>query len=156
MPAVGERTAPAAQWAALARLLDSARAGNPFYRRKWTGLSFPHSLEDFFGRWPFTTKSELVAAQALSPPYGDARSLPLSHYTRLHQTSGTTGEPLRWLDTPESWSGMVDDWAVVLTAAGVQPRIESSSPSALGRSLGSGLPLRPHSGWAASRFPGVA
>lgn len=121
MRASGERADPAEQWGALQALVQNARSGNLFYRQKWASLGEPQSLEDFFARYPFTTKAELVANQASSPPYGDVRSLPLSRFTRLHQTSGTTGEPLRWLDTPDSWSAMVDDWARVLAAAGVSP-----------------------------------
>jgi phenylacetate-CoA ligase len=29
---------------------------------------------------------------------------------RLHQTSGTTGRPLRWLDTADSWRWVLDCW----------------------------------------------
>ncbi|PYJ08717.1 MAG: phenylacetate--CoA ligase, partial [Verrucomicrobia bacterium] len=42
-------------------------------------------------------------------------------YTRYHQTSGTTGTPLRWLDTAESWEGMVDSWTEILRVAGARP-----------------------------------
>ena len=81
----------------------------------------PSSPRDFATRFPFTTKAELVADQATYPPYGTNLSEPLARYTRCHQTSGTTGAPMRWLDTPESWSAMVDDWVSVLRAAEVQP-----------------------------------
>lgn len=81
----------------------------------------PASPEDFASRFPFTTKAELVADQAANPPYGTHLSEPLARYTRCHQTSGTTGAPMRWLDTPESWSAMVDDWVRILQAAGVKP-----------------------------------
>jgi phenylacetate-CoA ligase len=37
---------------------------------------------------------------------------PLDRYTRLHQTSGTSGgRPLRWLDTAESWDWWESIWA---------------------------------------------
>src|SRR5215813_7540015 len=52
---------------------------------------------------PFTTKSELVAEQLKHPPYGRLLTYPLSRYLYIHQTSGTTGRPLRWLDTAEDW-----------------------------------------------------
>ena len=43
----------------------------------------------------------------------------MERYTHFHQTSGTTGLPLRWLDTPESWSAMVQSWTEVFLAANV-------------------------------------
>src|SRR5437870_640677 len=52
------------------------------------------------------------------PPYGTNLTFPLERYTRFHQTSGTTGAPLRWLDTPESWNWMVESWTEVFRAAG--------------------------------------
>lgn len=81
----------------------------------------PTTLAEFQSAVPFTTKADLVADQAAHPPYGTLLTEPLSAYTRCHQTSGTTGAPLRWLDTPASWNSMVDDWATVLRAAGVGP-----------------------------------
>ncbi|MEO7299966.1 MAG: thiamine phosphate synthase, partial [Verrucomicrobiota bacterium] len=69
---------------------------------------------------PFTTKQELVADQQKIPPFGSNLTFPLENYTRFHQTSGTTGTPLRWLDTPESWNWMVENWVEVFRAAGVE------------------------------------
>ncbi len=95
---------------------------NAFYGRKLasTGCSAsPASIADFTARFPFTTKAELVADQAAHPPYGTGLTYPLARYTRCHQTSGTSGAPLRWLDTPESWEAMKDDWCEVFRAAGV-------------------------------------
>jgi phenylacetate-CoA ligase len=114
----------AERWNQLRRLLRDTTASNPFYGRKFAAVGCspePASPLDFAARFPFTTKAELVADQAAHPPYGTNLSEPLARYTRCHQTSGTTGAPMRWLDTPESWSAMVDDWVSVLRAAGVQP-----------------------------------
>lgn len=110
--------------AALRGLLRETTECNPFYGRKLAGVGCavePASVEDFSARFPFTTKAELVADQAAHPPYGSNLTYPLARYTRCHQTSGTTGSPLRWLDTAESWSGMTDDWVQVFRAAGVTP-----------------------------------
>ena len=88
--------------------------GNRFYSQKLNaaGVTFDvASLEDFSRRFPFTTKHELVADQEAHPPYGTALTYPLERYTRCHQTTGTAGAPLRWLDTPESWNWMLDNWA---------------------------------------------
>ena len=60
----------------------------------------------------------MLADQERHPPYGTNLTFPLDRYTRFHQTSGTTGAPLRWLDTPESWDWMVANWTEILRAAG--------------------------------------
>ena len=96
--------------------------GNKFYTRKLNdaGITFDiASLADFSRRFPFTTKQELVADQRQNPPFGTNLTLPLQSYTRFHQTSGTSGSPLRWLDDSESWNNMVDCWVEVFRAAGV-------------------------------------
>lgn len=68
---------------------------------------------------PFTTKQELVNDQQLNPPFGSILTYPVERYTRFCQTSGTSGQPLRWLDTNESWGWMVGNWERVLQASGV-------------------------------------
>jgi phenylacetate-CoA ligase len=103
-------------------LLTEVSRQNRFYQKKFADVgcsAVPASLTDFSARFPFTSKAELVADQQDNPPYGSNLTYPHSAYTRLHQTSGTSGSPLRWLDTPESWSAMTDDWATVLKAASV-------------------------------------
>lgn len=114
----------AAQLERLRALLAALRAGpnvfqcarlDPLGETAWR----PASLEDFCRRVPITTKAELVADQRAHPPFGTNLTHPLEHYTRHHQTSGTTGAPLRWLDTPESWDALVDCWTEVFRAAGV-------------------------------------
>ena len=68
---------------------------------------------------PFTTKSELAAEQLEHPPYGRLLTYPLSRYRYIHQTSGTTGRPLRWLDTAEDWKTFLQGWVEVYRGAGV-------------------------------------
>jgi len=102
----------------LSTLLDS----NPFYCAKFrlSGFLPPlSSLEQFTGNAPFTRKQELVEDQRDNPPYGTNLTYPLDRYNRFSQTSGTTGQPLRWLDTPESWDWMVSNWMRVFHAADV-------------------------------------
>ena len=98
---------------------------NAFYREKLraAGLRYQgdvRSLEDY-SRLPFTTKQELSADQVAHPPYGTNLTFPRENYKRIHQTSGTTGEPLRCLDTEESWNWWARCWATVYKAAGVTP-----------------------------------
>jgi phenylacetate-CoA ligase len=107
----------------LRSLVTELFPANKFYTSKLNaaGITFDiASLEDFSARFPFTTKPELVQDQLAHPPFGTNLTYPLEHYTRFHQTSGTTGTPLRWLDTPESWEVMVESWAEILRAAGAR------------------------------------
>src|SRR5882757_5064070 len=108
----------------LRSLLAELFPGNKFYSRKFNsaGITFDvASLEDFSARFPFTTKSELAEDQRLNPPFGSNLTYPLECYTRYHQTSGTSGAPLRWLDTPESWEAMLETWMEIFRLAGVKP-----------------------------------
>lgn len=68
---------------------------------------------------PFTTKQELVADQDLHPLFGSNLTYPINEYIRLHQTSGTTGRPLKILDTQESWDWWAECWMSVYQSAGV-------------------------------------
>jgi phenylacetate-CoA ligase len=109
----------------LGRLRDLMRAllpANAFYAAKLGGAydgAEVSSLEDYVRRVPFTIKQEIADDQRAHPPYGTNLTFPLARYTRFHQTSGTTGRPLRWLDTDESWEAMLEGWMEVFRAAGV-------------------------------------
>lgn len=98
----------------LAKLLRIVVPTNRFYARKFAGLAL-----DDWNALPFTTKDELLANQAEHPPYGELLTYPRDRYTRLHQTSGTQGTPLRWLDTPESWEWMLGCWRTMFEVVGV-------------------------------------
>ena len=95
----------AGQRVALCAMLDALVPNNRFYTRKLEAARIGEisCLDQFFARVPFTTKQELVEDQRACPPYGTNMTYPLEQYTRFNQTSGTTGTPLRWLDTDESW-----------------------------------------------------
>jgi phenylacetate-CoA ligase len=107
----------------LRALLDAILPRNRFYARKITEAGLPADrlhLADVFANLPFTTKAELIADQRDNPPYGTNLTFPLTQYTRLHQTSGTSGQPLRWLDTNASWDWMLGCWQQVYKAAGLE------------------------------------
>ncbi|HLF83090.1 MAG TPA: AMP-binding protein [Blastocatellia bacterium] len=95
---------------------------NEFYREKFhhAGVKIESvlSAEDL-ERLPFTSKAELAAEQQAHPPYGRLLTYPLPRYCYLHQTSGTTGQPLKWLDTREDWETWMRCWGYVYRAAGV-------------------------------------
>jgi phenylacetate-CoA ligase len=88
------------------------------------------------GDLPVCSKQDLVKDQAVHPPYGSNFSEPLSSYTRLHQTSGTTGHPLRWLDTPEAWSNVLDAWSQIFRIAGVESSDVFAFPFSFGPFIG--------------------
>src|SRR5215471_3104447 len=68
----------------------------------------------------FTTKQQLVEDQARNPPFGTNLTFPVDNYTRIHQTSGTAGKPILWLDTPESWDWWLRCWSEVFKGAGIR------------------------------------
>ena len=108
----------------LGGLIDAIVPANRFYSAKLepTGLARGvASLDAFTAQMVFTTKDELVADQLAHPPYGTNLTFPIERYTRFNQTSATTGTAMRWLDTPESWDGMLDNWRQVYEAATVGP-----------------------------------
>ena len=94
---------------------------NRFYEKKLLARRHTLVLENIrdLSRFPFTTKQELVADQEAHPPFGSNLTYPRNEYIRLHQTSGTTGQPLKILDTQESWDWWADCWTTVYQAAGV-------------------------------------
>jgi phenylacetate-CoA ligase len=121
------------QAAGLESLLAGLTPGNRFYTRKYAGLRLPCPLSEL----PFTTREEILKAQEEEPPHGGLISEPFSRYVRMHQTSGTTtGRPLRWYDTPESWSVLLDCWAEKLAMGKVTSRDVMFFPFSFGPFLG--------------------
>jgi phenylacetate-CoA ligase len=108
----------------LRALLAELWGKNAFYTAKFKAAGLAQddltriSLDELTGL-PTTTKSELVDDQATHPPFGANLTYPLAAYVRYHQTSGTTGAPLRVLDTAESWDWWGHCWGHVLSGAGL-------------------------------------
>jgi phenylacetate-CoA ligase len=128
------------QWERLASVTKAAVPANPFITAQWkrSGLARPQDLRgwDDFRRLPLTTKAELVQDQAVNSPFGSNLSYPMHRYVRVHQTSGTTGTPLRWLDTPESWDWWARCWTSVLRGAGLGPGDRVFFPFSFGLFVG--------------------
>lgn len=121
-------------------LMDEVFKNNAFYQNKWKQAGFSH-IEDIknlsdFQKLPFTTKSELVEDQHYNPPYGTNLTMPLEKYIRQHQTSGTTGKPVKWLDTEESWDWEAKCWCYVFCGAGVTPDKKVFFPFSFGPFIG--------------------
>ena len=133
------------QWRRFRRLVDEVfgaggGAGNAFLRRKWgaAGIRSPRDLPGWndFHRLPFTSKVELVEDQAAHPPFGTNLTYPVERYVRVHQTSGTSGQPIRWLDTHESWDWWAHCWCFVLRGAGLGPADRVFFPFSFGLFIG--------------------
>ena len=129
----------AAQMARLSQMIRQIHGRNAFYTRKLEAAGIRRGAfnpQADFTKLPLTTKRELIADQASSPPWGTALTEPIERYTRYNQTSSTTGSALRWLDTNESWQWMVDCWKAVYRAANVGARDRILFPFSFGPFLG--------------------
>ena len=128
------------QWTRLTALAREAFPANPFVREKWraAGLADASDLAswDDFARLPFTTKAELALDQGEHPPFGRNLTYPLERYVRVHQTSGTSGTPLRWLDTEASWQWWARCWGFVLRGADLGPADRLFFPFSFGLFVG--------------------
>jgi phenylacetate-CoA ligase len=123
----------------LSAMLADILPRNAFYARKFASANLSpadiRQLQDLT-RLSFTTKGELFSDQATFPPYGSILTYPLSRYRRLHQTSGTTGQPLRWLDTAASWDWLLSCWETIYRIVGLQPGDRLFFPFSFGPFLG--------------------
>lgn len=117
-------------------LIAAILPANRFYAEKLGALGTFTSLSDFTERVPFTTKDELAADRDRHPPYGTTHTFPLPGYHRFHQTSGTRGKPLIWLDDPGNWTWILDNWEWVWRGAGVKAGDIAFFPFSFGPFLG--------------------
>ena len=130
----------ALQWRRFGAMATDVLAGNAFVQRKWrdAGVRTAGDLRswDDFHRLPLTRKREFVDDQAANPPFGTNLTYPLERYVRIHQTSGTTGAPIRWFDTQSSWDWWARCWGFVLRGAGVTPEDRVFVPFSFGLFIG--------------------
>jgi phenylacetate-CoA ligase len=123
----------------LSELLREVLPANRFYIQKLANFGI-NSKPDFtlsdFSKFPFTTKAELSADQCSHPPYGQVLTYSIDRYVRFCQTSGTTSQPLRWLDTPESWKWLLNCWETIYRIVGVRSGDRLFFPFSFGPFLG--------------------
>ena len=123
----------------LRSMLKQIYGRNRFYTDKLDAAGIhPESiktLEDFKSL-PLTSKAELVQAQSDALPFGSNTTFEESAYSRFHQTSGTSGTPLRVLDTPESWDWWGRCWGHVLAGAGLTENDRLFVPFSFGPFIG--------------------
>lgn len=122
----------------LGRLLERVHGVNRFVTEKLDGVGADprdvRTVEDLAGL-PFTTKAELMGAQE-GTVLSTNCTFPEESYTRIHQTSGTTGSPLRVFDTAESWDWWGRCWGFVLAGAGVTSSSRLFVPFSFGPFIG--------------------
>ena len=120
-------------------LLGQILPANEFYARKLGDKAGPFSsLEEFAAAVPFTTKDELAVDHERHPPYGTTLTFPLETYTRFHQTSGTRGTPMAWLDDSEGWAWVLKSWQWVWANAGARSGDSAFFPFSFGPSACAG------------------
>lgn len=111
-------------FAKLERQVRWAWERSEFYRRKWeaAGVS-PDTLKslDDLRRFPVVQKSELRAAQAAHPPFGDYLCVELGELARIHGTSGTTGRPTVFGIGRGDWGRIAEAHARIMWGAGIRP-----------------------------------
>lgn len=113
------------QWRKLRTIVMHLATSDSFYGhkfREWGArVTAMNRLEDFIVKVPPTVKADILADRVEHPPFGTNLMKPLTHYTRFCATSGTsTGQPMAWIDTPDSWEAMLVCWRRVYEAAGLE------------------------------------
>lgn len=112
------------QAAKLRSLLNAVIPANPFWSRRFlecgVDAATVDSVIDLAPLAPLT-KPEISADHAAHPPYGSNLTYPLERFVRMHQTSGTTGRGMRWLDTAESWNWIMSCWELIYDAIRLEP-----------------------------------
>lgn len=128
----------ALQESKLAVVVDATYGSNRFVTKKFDAVgAAPRDIRTLtdLSQLPLTTKAELMAGQAESKTNTNC-TFPESAYTRVHQTSGTTGSPLRVFDTVESWAWWERCWGFVLAGAGLTSKDRLFVPFSFGPFIG--------------------
>jgi phenylacetate-CoA ligase len=121
MPMQKETNLEIHQFSTLGFVLNNIVPDNKFYSNKLSKFDLNKStLSELLDTIPFTTKAELVEDQQKNPPYGTNLTYPISNYIHYHQTSASSGSPLRWLDTKEDWQWVIENWVTVYNKAGLK------------------------------------
>ena len=110
------------QWRKLRSIVLHLATSEGFYAQKFrqhgVRVTSMNRIEEFIQQVPFTVKAELLQDRLEHPPFGTNLTRPFDQYTRFCQTSGTSsGQPMAWLDTVESWEAMLACWRRVFQGA---------------------------------------
>jgi len=118
---------------------ESVLPQNAFYLRKLrigAGNVSKSWIKDNFDSFEFTSKFELQNSQSFYPPYGDFHYLDLAEYNRFHQTSGSSGKPLLFLDSQDGWEWLLNNWLKIFALAGIEKGDRLFFPFSFGPFLG--------------------
>jgi phenylacetate-CoA ligase len=100
-------------------MLREVSGTNAFWQRRLGAAGFDAERDPISKLSPLA-RGDIDADQRDHPPYGSNLTYAREKYTRLHQTSGTSsGVPIRWLDTPDSWTWWKKCWGIIYRSAGV-------------------------------------
>jgi phenylacetate-CoA ligase len=114
---------------------------SPFYGRKFAGIhpGDVKTLEDA-GKIPFATKQDLLKSQQEHPSFGDFPCIKPSKATRVFQTSGTTGTPLKIPLSKKDWfENYFNQFSYFLYGCGIRPDDVAFFPSFTDFSLHGGV-----------------
>lgn len=134
------------RWEGFRTFLQRVRKTNAFQTDHFRGLADCDQwsgFDEFVENCPFTEKNDLALDRQQNPPYGTNLTFPIEEYSCFHQTSGTMGDPMAWLDTEEDWNWMLTNWDRVLGGAGVQAGNRCFFAFSFGPFLGFGLLMMP-------------
>jgi phenylacetate-CoA ligase len=110
----------------LQALIRYAYARSPMYRRLLDRARVRpadiRTMDDFERRLPVIDKREILEAQAVSPPFGDALAVPEDFFLHRFQTSGSTGAPLHIPLTYYDSLLYGESWVYLYWAIGLRPR----------------------------------
>ena len=110
----------------LQKLVAYAYARVPFYRRILDQHKVKpediKTMDDFVKRLPTIDKKDLLEAQAVAPPYGEALALPEDFVFHRFATSGSTGVPMQIPLSHYGWILWGESWGPALWAIGLRPQ----------------------------------
>ena len=110
----------------LQTVIAYAYARSPMYRklldRHKVRPEQIRTLDDFVERLPFIDKKEILDAQAVNPPFGDALAISEDFFHQRFATSGSTGTPLHIPLTYHSAELWGESWVYGFWAAGLRAR----------------------------------
>jgi phenylacetate-CoA ligase len=110
----------------LQALIRYAYARSPMYRRLLDRARVKpadiRTLDDFVERLPVIDKKDVLDAQGVAPPFGEALAVPEDFFLHRFQTSGSTGVPLHIPLTYHSSLLWGESWVYLYWAMGLRPR----------------------------------
>jgi phenylacetate-CoA ligase len=107
------------------KIFKYAYDNSPFYRKKYqeAGINIDSiNTPDDVRLIPLTVKEDFRDAQDNKEPfpYGEVLAVPIEEVTGYHQTTGTTGKPVRFADAWSDWEMYAENWAMMMYSRGLR------------------------------------